>query len=220
MTLLQKIQNLTWWTLDIKLKDILTDLFTTTESIDTRVTDIENTAPPVQVLQDLKSVVDVGGYAWKDNEFNYISLLNGTAYDRSIGWDINNASGSYSNLLFTNGNILIDSTTPANGMQIRSVGGVFNLTQHTSDVFTNTTVNINSPVVSTVISVPAKTIAGNYKFSAEPTATYTVATLPVGQLRDTAVVTDATAPTYLGALTGGGAVVCPVWHNGTIWVAR
>jgi hypothetical protein len=42
MTVLQKIQNLTWWTLDIKLKDILTSLFTTTENIDTRVTDIEN----------------------------------------------------------------------------------------------------------------------------------------------------------------------------------
>ena len=35
-----------------------------------------------------------------------------------------------------------------------------------------------------------------------------------------AIVTDATAPTYLGTLVGGGAVVCPVWHNGTIWVSR
>lgn len=42
MTILEKIQNLTWWMLDIKIKDILTSLFTTTESIDTRVTNIEN----------------------------------------------------------------------------------------------------------------------------------------------------------------------------------
>jgi hypothetical protein len=50
--------------------------------------------------------------------------------------------------------------------------------------------------------------------------TYTVSTLPVGVLNQTAVVTDATSPTYLGVLTGGGSVVCPVWNNGTIWVSR
>lgn len=44
MTLLEKIKNITWWTLDIKLKDILTELFATTEGIDTRVTNIENTS--------------------------------------------------------------------------------------------------------------------------------------------------------------------------------
>ena len=88
MTIIEKIQNLTWWNEISKLKDILTSLFTNTENIDTRVTNIENNPSPPQVLQDLKSVVDTGGYAWKDNEFNYISLLNGTAYDRSIGWDI------------------------------------------------------------------------------------------------------------------------------------
>jgi hypothetical protein len=32
-------------------------------------------------------------------------------------------------------------------------------------------------------------------------------------------VTDATAPTYLGALTGGGTVVAPVFCNGTAWVS-
>lgn len=48
---------------------------------------------------------------------------------------------------------------------------------------------------------------------------YTVATLPVGTEGDTAFVTDATAPTYLGALTGGGTVKCPVFFNGTAWVS-
>lgn len=48
---------------------------------------------------------------------------------------------------------------------------------------------------------------------------YTVATLPAGVLGDRACVTDATAPTYLGALTGGGAVKCPVFHNGSAWVS-
>lgn len=48
---------------------------------------------------------------------------------------------------------------------------------------------------------------------------YTVATLPVGVEGDRAYVTDATAPTYLGALTGGGTVKCPVFYNGTAWVS-
>lgn len=49
---------------------------------------------------------------------------------------------------------------------------------------------------------------------------YTVSTLPIGVLGQTAFVTDATAPTYLGPLIGGGAVVCPVFFNGTIWVSH
>lgn len=49
---------------------------------------------------------------------------------------------------------------------------------------------------------------------------YTVATLPAaGTAGRAAYVTDATSPTYLGALTGGGSVKCPVFDNGTAWVA-
>jgi hypothetical protein len=48
---------------------------------------------------------------------------------------------------------------------------------------------------------------------------YTVSTLPSGTVGDTAYVTDATAPTYGGALTGGGSVVVPVFYNGTAWVS-
>jgi len=48
---------------------------------------------------------------------------------------------------------------------------------------------------------------------------FTVATLPTGVVGQRAFVTDATAPTFLGALTGGGSVVTPVFRNATIWVA-
>ena len=51
---------------------------------------------------------------------------------------------------------------------------------------------------------------------------FTVATLPTASAAlkgATAFVTDATTPTYLGALTGGGAVCCPVFCNGTAWVS-
>ena len=52
------------------------------------------------------------------------------------------------------------------------------------------------------------------------TGGYTVATLPAaGVAGRRAYVTDATLPTYLGALVGGGAVVCPVFDNGTAWVS-
>lgn len=49
---------------------------------------------------------------------------------------------------------------------------------------------------------------------------YTVATLPAGTQGDTAYVTDATSPTYLGTLTGGGSVKCPVFYNGASWVSH
>jgi hypothetical protein len=51
---------------------------------------------------------------------------------------------------------------------------------------------------------------------------YTVSTLPTcnsGAKGATANVTDATSPTYLGTLTGGGAVFTPVVCNGTAWVS-
>jgi hypothetical protein len=50
---------------------------------------------------------------------------------------------------------------------------------------------------------------------------FTVATLPAGQLTGSrAWVTDQNgAPTFLGTLTGGGSIVCPVFFNGSAWVA-
>ena len=51
---------------------------------------------------------------------------------------------------------------------------------------------------------------------------YTVASLPAPSASlagARAYVTDAAAPSFLGSLTGGGAVVCPVFCNGTAWVA-
>jgi hypothetical protein len=49
---------------------------------------------------------------------------------------------------------------------------------------------------------------------------YTVSTLPAGSEGDWAYVTDATAPTYNAALTGGGAVKVPVFYNGSAWVSH
>jgi len=48
---------------------------------------------------------------------------------------------------------------------------------------------------------------------------YLVSTLPAGVTGARAHVTDAIAPTFLGTLTGGGTVTCPVFYDGTAWVA-
>lgn len=50
------------------------------------------------------------------------------------------------------------------------------------------------------------------------TAGYTVAALPAGTVGDRAYVTDALTPTFLGIATGGGAVVAPVFYDGSNWI--
>ena len=72
-----------------------------------------------------------------------------------------------------------------------------------------TTINIGSTFGTTIVlNAPIQLAA------------YTVATLPAaGTAGRRAYVTDALAPTFLTALTGGGAVVCPAFDNGTAWVA-
>ena len=47
---------------------------------------------------------------------------------------------------------------------------------------------------------------------------YTVATLPTGVVGMRAYVTNALAPAYGVAVTGGGAVTIPVFYNGTAWI--
>ena len=47
---------------------------------------------------------------------------------------------------------------------------------------------------------------------------YTVAGLPTGVEGDTAYCTDLLAPTFFATAVGGGAVIGPVFHNGTIWI--
>lgn len=78
-------------------------------------------------------------------------------------------------------------------------------------------VEVNSGTIGTFRDIKARTFISD---STVRLKGYTVATLPSGATQgDTAYVTDATTPTYLGALTGGGAVVCPVFYNGTAWVS-
>lgn len=47
---------------------------------------------------------------------------------------------------------------------------------------------------------------------------FTVATLPTGVVGQRAYVTDASSPTFGSAVSGGGAVVIPVFRNATAWI--
>lgn len=67
----------------------------------------------------------------------------------------------------------------------------------------------NNPHAVTAAQVGAKPLSVGY----------TVATLPAGTLGAEDYVTDALAPAWNTALTGGGTVKVKVFHNGTIWVA-
>lgn len=128
------------------------------------------------------------------------------------------SSGNVS-LIGLDGTLLITVGDPANnsGMIFDAVGGLYLnyaqgdvdtriSTQATTDAFTVDS-GLKAGVGSIIFGVTAR-LKG-----------YTVALLPAGIQGDIAYVTDATAPTYLGALTGGGAVRTPVMYNGSAWVS-
>lgn len=78
-------------------------------------------------------------------------------------------------------------------------------------------VDINGGTIDDTIigaTTPSTVVATTIK-----TAGYTVDTLPAGTIGMRAYVTDATTPTYNATIVGGGAVVVPVFHNGTAWVS-
>lgn len=61
---------------------------------------------------------------------------------------------------------------------------------------------------------------GNTSWVNSGGSSYTVGTLPTPTVTGMrAYVTDASAPTFLGTVVGGGAVTCPVFFDGTNWVA-
>jgi hypothetical protein len=53
------------------------------------------------------------------------------------------------------------------------------------------------------------------------TGGFTVATLPTANLNvgARACVTDANVPAFMAPVIGGGSVICPVFYNGSAWVA-
>jgi hypothetical protein len=84
----------------------------------------------------------------------------------------------------------------------------------------NWTAGVNN-IIGTHSQVCSLTGAAN--IGCNGLGTYTVSSLPTcnaGRKYETAVVTDASSPTYNGTLTGGSSTKIPVFCNGSAWVAH
>lgn len=151
-------------------------------------------------------------------------------YGVTIGstWSVlaNLAVGANSNISVSNGQFIINGTialySPSNGIfQIRGAGAV----NPTALVFGSGT-SSGAAIYTNGGTTSAFRLGDNSAYAPVEAGTvrtataYTVSTLPTGAAGMRAYVTDQlTACPALGvALTGGGAVVCPAFYNGSAWV--
>lgn len=117
--------------------------------------------------------------------------------------------------------IISSSSSPAMGVTLTGSGKGLLINGQLGSTGANAIeVQDNTFTRFTVTKEGAVNASGQGSFANIRTTTgYTVAGLPAGTIGMRAYVTDATAPTYLGTLTGGGTVVCPVFYNGSAWVS-
>lgn len=185
------------------------------------ITGIGTEADPYVVtspLQDLQSVLDEGGYASVDAGLASLEVFGGSVGNKYLEFFSNSADFvKSSNIRMYADYTIIQNYGAAYWSQLSMDGGTFNFRKTKVVGGLATSISIANPVVATTVDFPAKTVSGAYNVVLEPVATYLVSTLPAAQLGDRAVVTDATAPTYLGTPVGGGSIVAPVWYNGTAW---
>ncbi len=86
---------------------------------------------------------------------------------------------------------------------------------------TSGSVTLAAPAVAGSTTLTLPTTSGTVLTSAAVSLpVYTVGSLPAaGTAGRLAYVTDALAPTFLVAVSAGGAIKTPVFDNGTAWVA-
>jgi len=116
-------------------------------------------------------------------------------------------------------------------LQLR-FGGSFNLTKVATDTWFVEHTNILQINGSgnRIISISDSVFSGDFEggfngnLNQSKFPVYTVATLPTtspnAAVGNWAYVTDALAPAYLTPVVGGGAIVTPVFYNGTNWVCH
>ena len=168
---------------------------------------------------------------------------NGTGYalgtlTASTGITVTNGAGT-----ITVTNSLPDLTVTLTGAGTTVVTGTYpNFTITSNDAFVGTVTSVGGTgtvngitLTGTVTTSGSLTLGGTLSGVSLTTqvsgilpvanggnglgAAYTVATLPAaGTQGRRSWVTNALAPTFLSAPVGGGAVVCPVFDNGTAWV--
>lgn len=121
-------------------------------------------------------------------------------------------------LKFQNG-----SGTNISGQNATIIGSLSTGTGTDGDIIFQTGVKNGGSNATAATPTTALTVKGETQetiFNAPiRTKGYTVSALPAGNQGDRAFVTDQTTScTFLGALTGGGGIFCPVIFNGTAWV--
>lgn len=132
-----------------------------------------------------------------------------------------------------NGNTTVNGNLAANELRLASGGLSLINASGSSELYSQDYLLISSPAG---VEITAPGSGTTYDFTVGTTllvgssinagstirvGAFTVSTLPAaGTAGRMAYVTDATAPTYLGTLTGGGSVKCPVFDNGTAWVSH
>ena len=130
--------------------------------------------------------------------------------------------------LNTIGNYFL-SNTISDSFYSNTIGDFF-ISNTISDSFTSNIVGndrynniIGRGIYNMTLNIMLTTIKSG--FNSQTLTMYNNTTL-VGNLPTNAptgqefIVSDAVSPTYLGALTGGGIVITPVWYNGTTWISR
>lgn len=144
--------------------------------------------------------------------FNSNNVFSASApIDATTGYRIGNAAAT-GTILRGNGTNFVPSTTTypdtvtANQVLFATATNVVG--QDSDFTFATDTATITKVSSGTVISTGVVRLKN-----------YTVATLPAGTQGDTAFVTDALAPAFLTAVVGGGAIVTPVFYDGTNWVS-
>lgn len=126
-----------------------------------------------------------------------------------------NAVGSGSAFAFSDGITVTSMTNSALTSGRVPIVGTAGLMADDADLtFSTDTLTGTKIIGSTSVTSPLVESTGTVRLKG-----YTVATLPAGVVGDTAYVTDALAPTFLATIVGGGAVVSPVFYNGTNWVS-
>lgn len=196
-----------------------------TAAVTTRV--ISTTLTPRLQVHSAGSGADLAGFAWV-NTATPVGIVGSKSRSGTIGTVgtvVNNndsllriaACGDDGTLFTEAGRIefQVDGTPGTNDMPGRLV---FYTTPDGSNAPTEA-MRINS---SQRVLIGTTTDDGSTRLQVNgtiKTAGYTVATLPTGVVGQRAYVTDATAPTFLGTLTGGGSVTCPVFYNGSAWVS-
>lgn len=221
------VNSLIWFDLSLKLKAIFAKIPTTFKTINDESIIGEGNIEITSGVEatDLQGVLDSGSIFSYDSNFTRGKIASGTAFDRQTYFQHQNNEVESS--LVEQGVISVRNDSAYMQNIFQGKNSTFDIYQgnitldYTNQISDGSTqIKFNDPTEVCILNFPAKTRGGTYTLSAIPNTIYTVSTLPIGVLNDVATVSDATAPTYLGALVGGGTIVTPVWHNGTSWRSR